>query len=519
MPTISQLPSADTISASDLIPISQGGSVHSISVGALLAQTQPAIIAGPPSLLGRFSIGPGGPDSIAVGDGLALNNGTLSSVTFNLTSLPVQTNFRPNDQIVVTNAGTAELADLSQIREIFTAGANITIDAAGVISTSTLGGAATYSLTALSSVTTIESGDLVGVSQNGQDHTITYSNLLDGLTIDLAAPAGLASDGDTFWVAQTSNAMLRQTLGALWPWVSGKLPSWTRPVIELSVNTTLDATAHNNAILICSRPVSISAISGNLGSGFSCELINASSGPVTFSANILTSNGSNGLSPYQCGSMLCATYSGGTILFASISAGTSAIAAPGQVAGLAASLITSASITLSWSAPTSGGATTVYSVQYRITGTTLWLLAGQNSGPLTFTASGLQTATSYDFAISGTNNIGTGPISSALTVATLATNVLPGAPTAATVTNITSNSITCSWTAPAVGGAGLVYGVQYRVTGQSAWSSAASNLSGTTVNIINLAPATSYDIQITASASNGSGPPSAIISPQTAHAV
>jgi hypothetical protein len=322
MPTISQLPSADTISASDLIPISQGGSAHSISVGALLAQTQPAILVGPPSLLGRFSIGPGGPDTIAIGDGLTLNSGTLSSASVNLASLPLQTSLLPNDQIVVTNAGTTQLAGLSQIRELFTAGANIIIDAAGVISTSTPGGATTYSLTALSSITTLASGDLVGVSQDGQDHTIAYANLLDGLTIDLAAPAGSVSDGDTFWVAQTNNSMLRQTLGALWPWVSGKLPSWMRPVIELSVNTTLDATVHNNAILVCSNPVSISAVSVNIGSGFHCELINASSGPITFSTNILTSNGSIGLSPHQCGSIICATYSGGTILIASISAGS-----------------------------------------------------------------------------------------------------------------------------------------------------------------------------------------------------
>src|SRR5271155_4618871 len=98
MPTISQLPSADTVSASDLIPISQGGSAHSVSVGALLAQTQPAIIVTPPTLLGRVSIGPGGPDTIVVGGGLALNGGTLSS-SLDLGALSVQTTLSPTDQI------------------------------------------------------------------------------------------------------------------------------------------------------------------------------------------------------------------------------------------------------------------------------------------------------------------------------------------------------------------------------------------------------------------------------------
>ncbi len=519
MPTISQLPSADIVSASDLIPISQGGSVHSISVGALLAQTQPAIIVGPPSLLGRFSIGPGGPDTIALGDGLALNSGTLTSSSFNLGSLPLQTNLDPDDQIVVTNAGTSQLVGLNLIRELFSAGPNITIDASGVISSSGLGGGGTYSLTALTSVTSIASGDLVGVNQGGQDHSITYSNLLDGLTIDLAPSAAPASDSDTFWVAQTNNIMLRQTLSALWPWISGKLASWKRPVIELSVNTTLVGILHNNAILVCSSPILISAVTANMGSGFSCELINASSGPVSFSANILTSTGSNGLSSYQCGSIQCVTYSVGTLVFASISAGSSATVAPGQATGLTSSSVTSAGVTLAWSAPTSGGAVSVYSIIYRITGTTSWLLGGQNNSSLSFTIVGLQPASSYDFAINTTNNIGTGPISPTLTVSTLATAALPGAPTGVTVSNITANSMTCSWTAPAIGGTGLVYGVQYRVVGQSAWISAATNLSTTTTSITNLTPSTSYNIQVTASANSGSGPPSTVITAGTVQLV
>ena len=375
MPTISQLPAADTVSSSDLVPISQGGSVHAVSVGALLAQTQPAIMVAPPSILGRFSLGIGGPDTIAVGAGLTLNNGTLSSSSFDLTSLPLQTCLDPDDQIIVTNAGASQLLELTQIRELFTAGPNITIDANGVISSSTLNGVTTYSLSSLASVATIASTDLVGISQGGQDHTISYANFLDGLTIDEASPAAAASDSDTFWVAQPNNVMLRQTLSALWPWVSGKLPSWTRPVIELSVNTTLSAATHNSAILICSSPISISASTINLASGFSCELINVSSGQVAFSSNVLTSNGSSELSPCQCGVLHCIAYSAGTMIYVSISAGSLATVAPGQASVLVASSITSTSITVSWSAPTSGGAVTSYSLQYRVTGTTPWLLA------------------------------------------------------------------------------------------------------------------------------------------------
>jgi hypothetical protein len=56
------------------------------------------------------------------------------------------------------------------------------------------------------------------------------------------------------------------------------------------------------------------------------------------------------------------------------------------------------------------------------------------------------------------------------------------------------------------------------VTGQSTWNTAASNLSTTTVNISSLAAATHYDVQVIASASNGSGPPSSIAATVTAQA-
>ena len=414
MPTISQLPSADTVAAADLLPISQGGSAHAVSVGVLLAQTQPAIIVAPPSLLGRFSIGPGGPDTIAIGDGLALNSGTLSSI-FDPGSLVTQTTLSPSDQIVVANAGTVQLLAIDQVRELFTAGTNITIDATGMISASALDGEASYSLTALSTVGSLASGDLVGVSQDGQDHTITYENLIDGLTIDSAQPATTATDSDTFWVAQSSNVMVRQNLGALWSWVSGKLSTSMRPVIELSANTTL-GTAHSNAILICSSPVCISAAAVNLGSDFSCELINASSGTVTFSGNILTSNGSNGLGPCQCGTIRCVSYSGGTTIFASISAGNPATAVPGQPSALSASSVTSNSISLSWTAPASGGGVSMYTVQYRVAGTTPWLIAGLSNGTQAFAINALQASTSYNVTVTATNNAGPGALSPSLTV-------------------------------------------------------------------------------------------------------
>lgn len=43
MPTISQLPPANAVSATDEVPISQAGTTRSASVGELLASVQPVI--------------------------------------------------------------------------------------------------------------------------------------------------------------------------------------------------------------------------------------------------------------------------------------------------------------------------------------------------------------------------------------------------------------------------------------------------------------------------------------------
>jgi hypothetical protein len=62
----------------------------------------------------------------------------------------------------------------------------------------------------------------------------------------------------------------------------------------------------------------------------------------------------------------------------------------------------------------------MYSVQYRITGTTQWLIAGLSNGSQEFAINALQASTSYDVTVSATNNVGTGPLSPSLTVSTLA---------------------------------------------------------------------------------------------------
>jgi hypothetical protein len=314
MPTIAQLPVAPAVSAADELPVSQGGTTHSVSVGTLLASTQPAIMAETGTLLGRISLGAGGPESIAVGEGLVLNAGTLTASTLNIAGLPQQTTLSINDYVIVNSGGTPALLQLSSLRGLFSAGTGINIDNSGTVSVSS-----SYSITQLAPVSTIAANDLVAISQNGTDHTISYANLLNGLTIDAAQPAVPAADTDTFWVAQGSSTLLRQTFAAIWAWLVTKQPSYKRPVVELTTNTTLDGTTHNGRILICSQPVTLTPAAVNMGSGFTCDVLNVSTGNVTLASGIVTSSGSASLPSGHAAAIRVATYSGGTVVFASIS--------------------------------------------------------------------------------------------------------------------------------------------------------------------------------------------------------
>lgn len=442
MPTIVQLPAATQTAPADEIPISQSGVTRAVTVGTLLEGTQPAILSDTGSLLGRTSLGTGGPESVAVGVGLAINAGTLAASGTDHATFPQQTSLVATDQAVLNSGGQPMLLALSLLRNLFSAGTNITIDSSGTISAAVTGNGGTgtgasYSITALTTVASIAANDLVAISQAGADHTITYGNFLDGLTIDLAQPAVPAADTDTFWVAQGSSTMLRQTFAAIWSWLTPKLPSYKLPVVELTTTTTLDGTVHNGRILVCSQPITLNPAALNMGSGFYCDVLNLSSGTVTFGTGIVTSSGTSTLPSGQTAALRTVSYSGGTVVFATISgaAGTgTTIAMPGQVISLSTASPTTSSIALNWSAPASGGSVTGYTVQFRVTGTTNWSTFVTGLVTTSASVTGLAAATSYDFQVFGTNASGAGPASAAVTGTTAAAG-------AGSVTGVTWNMV------------------------------------------------------------------------------
>ena len=230
---------------------------------------------------------------------------------------PGQDTLTLSDEVVLSSDGNPKLLQLSRLRGLFSPGSDISIDQYGTISvvpvSNSVAGTSEYSITNLPTVVTISSGDLVAISQAGSDHTIPYADLIDGLTIDQAQTAAVATGTDTFLVAQGGNVMLRQSLAALWIWLSSQLPSYAFPTIELTTSVALTAGKHNGRILVCSQPIMITLSSADMGNGFFCNLINVSEGVITLSGEITSSLGSSGIIPGQAASLTCLSYSGGTL--------------------------------------------------------------------------------------------------------------------------------------------------------------------------------------------------------------
>lgn len=341
MTTISQLPPATSVGASDLLPLSQNGTLYAASVLQLTSDLQTQITVPTGDLLGRQSVGAGAPESIGVGTGLALSTGTLSANGGDHAGFPVLGTLALSDDVVVSAAGSPGLLPVETLRGLFSAGSGVAIDQNGVISvtvsalagpqggqgvqgpTGSQGpqgpaGAAGNGLsgpTAATATNTVGSTDYVALWQNGALAWIPYGQFLGGETIDALPAAGPASDSDELMVAQGSNALRLQSFGSIWSYVGGKLPGMRQGVVELTGNTVLDATDHNNRILVASAPLTVSANFANMGAGFACTLVNLASGNVTMGTGISSGSGSTTLPPGATTSLLGISYSGGSLVW------------------------------------------------------------------------------------------------------------------------------------------------------------------------------------------------------------
>ncbi len=550
MPTIKQLPVATEVNAEDEIPLSQGGLTKSATVGALLSGTQPALIAPGGSLLGRVSIGPGGPEPVTVGTGLNLSFGTLAATGADHAAFAVQQSLQTTDEAILDSGGNPRRMPLSLLRNLFSAGANISIDADGVISSAGSGGAgsagpaganganvwsgagapsialgsqgdsyvnaangdvysrsatawskigniagpqgatgaagptgpvgatgaagpqgpaglpgstgaqgplgpvgpagpagptgatgpqgplgpqgssgSSTSITTAPAATSIAAGDLVGISQNGTDHAISYASFLGGrLITDIGNSSAVAmSDGDAIWIGQGGASTL--SVGTLWQvagYMQGKSSTWAKRRVEETSSTNLTFSRHNRALVSFPNGGTVTAPSfADCGDGFECEVMNASSVILSLGTGI-TCFGMTTVQPKQIVSIRAVSSNGVSGIYAQtpLAPGTSQSISIGALANQLAATAFQVAGTLTGygAAPTltysnDGGVTWLSLPNGSTVSTTLFSfsnpgMAARNSAVVQVRDGNTLTATSNGFAVES-GSFGTLPAFSA----------------------------------------------------------------------------------------------------------
>ncbi|HVZ09317.1 fibronectin type III domain-containing protein [Rhodopila sp.] len=514
VPTISQLPLVTTPFAEDEVLISQNGSACSVSIGELLASTQPAIIVPTGALLGRSSVGAGSPESIDLGIGLLLSDGTIVATGADHAMFPTASTLMPDAGVVVSDGGTQMLMPATLLRGLFSGGDNVQIDANGVISAGGTGGGTTTgfsssSIATLDRVSAVNAGDIVPISQYGTAVGVTYASFLNGLTIDQAPLGGAIADTDEIWIAQGSSTMASQKFAAVWTWIATSFCRYQQPMMEITTNTTLDYADHNGKILTVTAPgVVLTPNSPVMSNGFSCDVISTAGASVIWGNGIVATDNGTGIAGCAHARLFQVTSSTGTLVLASVAANstsTTTAALPGPVGNLVLTSSTATTLSISWSAPTTGAASGSYVAQYRLAGADTWFTVSNTITTLLVTISGLSGGTSYDVrvaAITSGGVTGAFTVLSGISTATAAT-VAPGMPSGLNVSGVASTSVSLGWIAPSSGGTPTSYNIQASTDGGVTWSVAATVGAVTSGTVSGLAPGTIYLFRIAAANAAG----------------
>jgi hypothetical protein len=162
--------------------------------------------------------------------------------------------------------------------------------------------------------------------------------------------------------------------------------------------------------------------------------------------------------------------------------------------------------TVTWTAPTEGGAPTTYKVTPYV-GTTAKTPVSVSGSQTSATVSGLAAGTSYTFVVTGINTTGEGPASSASNSVVPTALSVPGAPTAVAAT-VSGTTATIKWSEPANnGGVALTsYTITTKAGGIAQGTRVVSGsppATQTTVSGLNVG--TSYTFTVKATNSVGTG--------------
>jgi len=222
-----------------------------------------------------------------------------------------------------------------------------------------------------------------------------------------------------------------QSFGSIWTYLQAKLPSYKPGVVELTSNTVLDATSHNGRILIASAPLTLTANFANMGSGFSCTLINLSAGSIEMGTGISSGSGAASLPPGSAASLVGFSYSGGSLVWWSgispnaptLTVGSIAAPAPSAAFIVGGGVFNDAPTALDYS--TDGGTTWVAAVSPAITANAYsFTIPGLAAG--TYTISVRDHGNTAVIGVSNSFSI----IPSTISIAALPASVTEGAPLA-----------------------------------------------------------------------------------------
>lgn len=162
---------------------------------------------------------------------------------------------------------------------------------------------------------------------------------------------------------------------------------------------------------------------------------------------------------------------------------------------LTSSGISTGTATLHWSV-VSGAVH--YTLEYKLTSSSTWTVAGAALTTITFSLSNLSAASHYDWRVkTNCSSASSGFTSSSFTTATPVCN----APTGLTSTTISSSSVNLGWSATS-GAVG--YSLEYKLGSSSTWTTISGNLSTTSYALTNLFAATLYHWQIKTNCATGS---------------